>query len=247
MGTRSLTYFYQDGKPFCGFYRQMDGYPDGHGAALGEILAPITLVNGYQMHMKAGTHANGPGCLAAQVIARLKDEHGIGGIYMIAPTPEEDSDGWQEYEYHVFLDSVGEGFDAKYVGRIECRDPERVIFSGDFESFYKWAQKPKTNKDGDYVPVIIVPNKGKVNIAKHAKPELKDALHTGEVSVTFTKADGSKRVMRCTQNAAMIPEDKLPIGNSVHYKDPDLFKVFDLDKQDWRSFRNERVVNYEVL
>jgi hypothetical protein len=246
MGTRSLTYFYQDGKPFCGFYRQMDGYPDGHGVELGEILAPITLVNGYQMHMKAGTHANGPGCLAAQVIASLKNEQGLGGIYMIAPTPEEDSEGWQEYEYHIFLDTVGEGFNSTFVGRIECRDPERVIFSGDFKSFLKWARKPKM-KDGEYVPVIVLPTSG-VDITKHAKPELKDALKKGIVSVTFTKADGSKRTMHCTLNGELIPEDKRPIGNSVHLvKDPDLFKVFDLDKQDWRSFRKERVLNYEVV
>ena len=249
MGTRSLTYFYQDGKPFAAFYRQFDGYPDGHGAEIGKILAGIRLVNGYGMSDKAGEVANGPGCLAAQIVAELKNESGIGGIYLINPDPENNKDGWQEYEYHIFVDSVGEGFKAEYVGRIECRDPERVIFSGDFASFYKWAQKPKTNKDGEYVPVIIVPNKGNVNIAQHAKPELRDALKQGStVNVTFTKADGSRRTMRCTLNGELIPEEKYPAGTAkTLYKDPDLFKVFDLDKQDWRSFRKERVVNYEVL
>jgi hypothetical protein len=254
MGTRSLTYFYQNGKPFTAFYRQFDGYPDGHGAEIGKILANIRLVNGYGSGDVAGEVANGPGCLAAQIVAELKNESGLGGIYLINPNPEENKDGWQEYEYHIHVNSTGEGFTSEWgESFVECWSVGRVstlIFSGPFKDFYKWAQKPKTDKDGEYVPVIILPNKGKVNIAKHAKPELRDALHSGEVEVTFNKADGTKRVMRCTVNAAMIPEDKIPAGTSKvadSRHDHHLFKVFDLDKQDWRSFREERVINYEVL
>jgi hypothetical protein len=220
----------------------MDGYPDGHGVELGEILAPITLVNGYQMNMTAGEYANGPGCLAAQVIQRLKESHGIGGIYMISPNPEDNKDGWQEYEYHVHVNSTDEGWNSKYYAFIECRDPDNIIFSGNFTDFLKWANKPKRNKEGEYVPVIKT-----VEMPK-AKPELRTALHDGEVEVIFNKVDGTRRKMRCTLNGKLIPEDKYPAGTGKNVNtDPHLFKVFDLDKNEWRSFRDERVVNYEVL
>lgn len=241
MGTRSLTYFYHDGKPFCAFYRQMDGYPDGHGVELGEILAPITLVNGYQLNMTAGEYANGPGCLAAQVIQRLKEAHGLGGIYMINPNPEDNKDGWQEYEYYVHVNTVGEDFNAKYVMYVEVTDTENTIFSGSVKEFLAWARKPKTDKEGNYIPVI------KPNIVKHAKPELRTALKNGEVTVTFRKVSGEKRVMHCTQNFDLIPEEKHPgASGRIGRTDPHLFKVYDLDKNDWRSFREDSVINYEV-
>lgn len=245
MGTRSLTYFFADDKPFCAFYRQMDGYPEGHGVELGEILAPVTLVNGYQMNMTAGEFANGPGCLAAQVIQRLKEEHGIGGIYMITPNPEDHKEGWQEYEYHVHINTVGEGFTAKYVGSIEVvsvgSDENTTIFSGGWADFLKWAKKPKRVKDGDYVPVI------KPLPVAIDKPELRTALKDGVVTVTFTKASGERRVMKCTQNFELIPEDKHPGSNGrIRHTDKNLVNVFDLEKNDWRSFREESVIKYEV-
>ena len=252
MGTRSLTFFYEDNKPLCCFYRQMDGYPQGHGVDLGEVLAPITLVNGYQFDMAAGTHANGPGCLAAQVIERLKDGQ-LGSIYMVDPDPESHTQGWQEYEYHIFINSNGEKtFDNKtpWTTRIDCRQcgrSPRVIFSGDFKNFLDWARTPKVDEDGNYIPVEILPNGG-VDITKYAKPGLRDALKAGTVHVAFTKADGSRRTMNCTVNSDLIPDEKLSGGTSKRtYKDPDLFVVYDLDKKDWRSFRRERVLNYEVL
>lgn len=245
MGTRSLTYFYQDGKPFCCFYRQMDGYPEGHGVELGEILAPITLVNGYQMGQSAGDYANGPGCLAAQVIAKLKEAHGLGGIYMHNPNPEDNKEGWQEYEYYVHVNTIGEGFNSKFEGHIEVTDTRNTIFSGSFEEFLKWAQKPKRTEDGDYIPVL----KHKASKAKVYK-NLRDALQHEVVSVRFTKADDSTRLMKCTTNMEKIPEDKHPTGTSKiadSRHDPHLFKVFDLDKNDWRAFREERVIDWTVF
>jgi hypothetical protein len=241
MGTRSLTYFFEDGKPFAAFYRQMDGYPEGHGADLGKILAGLTLVNGYQSGQEAGKFANGPGCLAAQVVAELKAEHGIGGIYLINPNPDANKEGWQEYEYHVHINRVGVSFDAKFESYVECRDPERVVFSGTFAEFYKWAQKPKRNDDG-YIPVLK--NKPK---AKPVYDTLRDALQHEVVSVRFTKADGCVRDMECTTDMARIPEDKHPTLATIDaQRDRNLYKVFDLEKQEWRAFRNERLLDWGV-
>lgn len=78
----------------CRIYRQMDGYPEGHGIDLAK-LCDVKIVNG--IGADEGGIANGMGCLAAQVIAGLKD--GPGGIYM-EKTGGDVSD-WCEYVYIV--------------------------------------------------------------------------------------------------------------------------------------------------
>lgn len=98
MGTRSLTRIYdEDGKAICCMYRQMDGYPDGHGKDLCDAFGGITIINGISLGNKAGSHANGMGCFAAQVVAHFKN--GIGGIYLYSTTTAEDCG--QDYEYDL--------------------------------------------------------------------------------------------------------------------------------------------------
>lgn len=244
MGTRSLTYFYENNEPFAAFYRQFDGYPQGgHGEELGKILAGITLVNGYQMGQEAGLYANGAGCLAAQIVAKMKEETGIGGIYLINPNPEKHTEGWQEYEYHIHVNTVAvDEWRYAFETHIECRDPKRVIFSGSFADFYKWAKNPKMGSDDDYVPVIKTkPVKASVY------EDIGTALKSEIVEVTFEKADGSERTMVCTKDFKRIPEDKVPSGKGDVNVDPRLYKVFDLEKNDWRSFRDERVIDWQVV
>lgn len=73
---------------------------------------------------------------------------------------------------------------------------------------------------------------------------LNDRLMNGEVTVTFTKADGTERVMRCTKDFDLVPVDQHPAQHDpVDYVD--LMKVFDLDVQGWRSFKPSRVISYE--
>lgn len=98
MGTRSVTIVFDDDKELCRIYRQFDGYPTGHGADLAEICN-MQIVNGYNGDMKVGTHANGMGCLAAQIIQRLKAEAGLGGIYL--QPPEGEISEWVEFVYLV--------------------------------------------------------------------------------------------------------------------------------------------------
>lgn len=68
----------------------------------------------------------------------------------------------------------------------------------------------------------------------------------GGVSVVFNKKDGSKREMLCTLIESNIPADKQPktdtekevsstVGSAV--------RVFDIDKQEWRSFRWDSVIS----
>ena len=75
-------------------------------------------------------------------------------------------------------------------------------------------------------------------------------LRDGECEVTFTKVNGDTRVMRCTLNMDLIPENKRPKGDDT----PELregletvlkaLRVFDTGLQDWRSFKVETVKNF---
>ena len=109
MGTRSLTYVYETFKndkgqrqnePILCMYGQYDGYPSGVGAELAVFLTSGKLVNGIGLDAK--NVFNGMGCLAAQLVAHFKTE--AGGFYLRAP--RLDRDDWQDYEYHIFEDSV---------------------------------------------------------------------------------------------------------------------------------------------
>jgi hypothetical protein len=80
-------------------------------------------------------------------------------------------------------------------------------------------------------------------------------LQNGEITVTFTKADGTDRDMLCTLDGSRIPvsvakpiSTTAPVDGIVREsrkprKEPDLhsIRVFDLEKQEWRSFRFERL------
>jgi hypothetical protein len=101
MGTRSLTWVYDDQEPVICLYRQYDGYPEGHGAELAEFINGFTIVNGLGAKTDRKI-ANGAGCFAAQLVAHFKTE--AGQFYLHAPKPGRD-DG-QDYEYHVYRDRV---------------------------------------------------------------------------------------------------------------------------------------------
>lgn len=101
MGTRSLTFVYDDNKAIINMYRQFDGYPSGHGQELAEFLGSFAAVtNGIRMGDTRKT-ANGMGCLAAQLVSNFKTE--VGGFYLY---PTSAKDCGQEYEYHVYADKV---------------------------------------------------------------------------------------------------------------------------------------------
>ena len=132
MGTRSLTFIHDgdNAKPFVCMYRQMDGYPSGHGKGLAEFLKPIRMVNG--LGGDSEHVANGAGCLAAQMVAHFKD--GPGGIYLYAPT-SKDCD--QDYEYHVYAsDDIGIKVKCFSVG---ANNRKRLLFEGDVGAFEEFC------------------------------------------------------------------------------------------------------------
>ena len=82
-------------------------------------------------------------------------------------------------------------------------------------------------------------------LTDEGKNELKLSLTKGAVHVSFTKDNGDERVMRCTTNEFDIPVEKLPKGTGPKHTD-EVQRAFDLDKQEWRSFRWDSVTGFEV-
>jgi hypothetical protein len=75
-------------------YRQMDGYPTGHGAELKDFLKEMKVVNGLSLGGQ-GRVANGMGCLACQVVGHFKQGK-PGGFYLDAAGTR---DCGEEYVY----------------------------------------------------------------------------------------------------------------------------------------------------
>ena len=126
MGTRSLTYVYDGGKPLVCMYRQFDGYPSGHGAELAEFLLSGKMVNG--LGPEDEQVFNGVECLAAQMVAYFKK--GPGGIYLVVP--EHDVDHGQEYEYHISWE------DARGIV-VRVTDPVETTYIGPVPAFAQWC------------------------------------------------------------------------------------------------------------
>lgn len=103
MGTRSLTVFVDEWvnpktkkiheRELVVLYRQMDGYPTGHGADLKDFLSGMEIVDGLGGNQTKV--ANGMGCLAAQVIGHFKD--GKPGNFYVHAAKERDCG--EEYIY----------------------------------------------------------------------------------------------------------------------------------------------------
>jgi hypothetical protein len=126
MSTRSLTHVYENGitTPLLTFYRQSDGYPEGHGIELAEYLDGFKIVNGLSGNPDNKT-ANGMGCLAASLVANFKD--GPGQIY-IYTAGQEPWDCDAEYTYHIRQVNASVSLEIMEVSRI--RESEKRIFFG---------------------------------------------------------------------------------------------------------------------
>jgi len=75
------------------------------------------------------------------------------------------------------------------------------------------------------------------------KEWLQGLLKDGEVNVTFFKADGTIREMRCTLESSLLPKvDFEPKeGATPRKRSDEALAVFDLDKNEWRSFRFDKI------
>lgn len=79
--------------------------------------------------------------------------------------------------------------------------------------------------------------------------EIVDTLREGVVNLSFTKVkDGEVREMKATLLQDMIPEAKMPKtdANANTEKNQLAVRVFDLDLEDWRSFRVDSLLTFKT-
>jgi len=74
------------------------------------------------------------------------------------------------------------------------------------------------------------------------RAELKEQLMVSNCEVTFTKASGEERVMKCTLRESALPpklEDEKP--SNPRKLNEKVLSVWDLEAGGWRSFRIENI------
>ena len=82
------------------------------------------------------------------------------------------------------------------------------------------------------------------------RDELIKLLQENNCEVTFTKVDGTERVMPCTLQESAIPPKPPEVGSKSEEKRQrtlDVVSVWCLDKQQWRSFKLANVKQIRVL
>lgn len=80
--------------------------------------------------------------------------------------------------------------------------------------------------------------------------EIVNTLREGVVNLSFTKVkDGGVREMKATLVSDMIPADKMPKtdANANTEKNQIAVRVFDLDLNDWRSFRVDSLLTFTAV
>jgi len=143
MGTRSLTFVYDEQDVIINMYRQYDGYPSGHGLELAEFLAQFTMVNGLGVK-ETRKVANGMGCLAAQLVSNFKV--GEAGQFYLYPATATDCG--QDYEYHVYKDA--QGLRVRITDRgcnmfgLTMSDKNEAIFDGTVMEFFDFCTEKET-------------------------------------------------------------------------------------------------------
>ena len=77
---------------------------------------------------------------------------------------------------------------------------------------------------------------------------LKGMLIVSEGTVTFIKSDGTERVMKCTLNPDQLPKVELKENTKPRKENNTTMRVFDLEKNEWRSFtiKNVKNVNFTI-
>lgn len=97
MSTRAIIHVQDEEKrTFVSIYRHCDGYPEGLGKELRDIIRGTNVVNGYGLDDALPKTFNGMGCFAAFLIGKLKDQ--IGNVYVVLP---DSKDVGEEYVYTI--------------------------------------------------------------------------------------------------------------------------------------------------
>lgn len=78
------------------------------------------------------------------------------------------------------------------------------------------------------------------------KSEIKNTLRENICKVTFTKVDGTERVMRCTLKESYLPAVVKDETKKTRKQNDKTVAVWDLEKDAWRSFLINNVKEVKI-
>ena len=70
-------------------------------------------------------------------------------------------------------------------------------------------------------------------------------LTDGQGTVTFTKKDGSTRILKCTLNPTVLPVVESADSAKPRKQSEDALSVYDIENSSWRSFRWDSVTDVD--
>lgn len=83
------------------------------------------------------------------------------------------------------------------------------------------------------------------NTAKLLEEWLHGVLPQTAMTITFTKKDGTERVMRCTLQPEQLPPAPVTEGKTAKKKAEGVMAVYDLDAKGWRSFTVKSITHIQ--
>lgn len=105
------------------------------------------------------------------------------------------------------------------------------------------AAQLKVNKKGK---CLIMDNSKKVFFKDEKEKDwLRHLLKDEIVTLTFTKKDGSERIMKCTLNEQYVPKIEEGVVATSRKKSDEAQAVFDIEADGWRSFRWDSIEKIE--
>lgn len=80
------------------------------------------------------------------------------------------------------------------------------------------------------------------------KDYINTILKENTVKVTFTKKDGTERVMKCTLQPDVLPKVELKENKKERAIPENSIAVYDIEAKDWRSFiiKSVKTVEFEL-
>lgn len=80
-----------------------------------------------------------------------------------------------------------------------------------------------------------------------SREKLKESLKSNLATITFTKSDGTERVMKCTLREEYLPPQKdFKEYVSETKVNDNVLAVWDIENNGWRSFRIDSVKSIKV-
>ncbi len=77
------------------------------------------------------------------------------------------------------------------------------------------------------------------------KDTLRAELKEGVKTITFTKTDGTQRVLKCTLQESVLPQVDASKATTTKKQNDDALAVWDIENAGWRSFRFDSIISVQ--